>query len=205
MQIVSLAQKYPFSLPPLPFSKPDLEPHYSAKTFDFHYDKHHNAYVVKLNELVKGNEFEGKTLLDIIKNSSGAIFNNAAQVYNHEFFWNSMKKNGGGQPTGAIKTLIDSSFGSYDEFLKQFKEAGVTQFGSGWAWLVQDTTTKKLSIIKTPNAETPLTKPNLNPIITADVWEHSYYIDYQNRRPDYLDIFLKHLINWDFANKNLVA
>jgi Fe-Mn family superoxide dismutase len=201
----SLSQKYPFTLPTLPFAKNDLEPHFSSKTFDFHHEKHHNAYVVKLNELVKGSEFEALSLVDIIKKSNGGIFNNAAQVYNHDFFWHSMTKNGGGEPTGKIKNLIESSFGSYEEFAKQFKEGGITQFGSGWVWLVQDVSTQKLSIVKTPNAETPLTNPNLKPIITADVWEHAYYIDYQNRRPDYLDIFLKHLVNWNFANQNLVG
>jgi Fe-Mn family superoxide dismutase len=201
----SLSHVYPFSLPSLPFDKAALEPYFTSKTFDFHHEKHHNAYVVKLNELVKGTDFESKNLETIIKTSNGAIFNNAAQIYNHDFFWHSMKPNGGGEPTGKIASLINEAFGSYAEFVRLFKDAGVTQFGSGWAWLVQDINTKKLSIVKTGNAETPLTQAHLKPILTADVWEHAYYIDYQNRRPDYLDVFLKNLVNWDFANQNLVA
>lgn len=204
-----LEQKHPFTLPALPFAKTDLEPYMTPETFSFHHEKHHNAYVLKLNELIENTDLSTKTLHEIIVatsegKSQQAIFNNAAQVYNHDFFWCSMKKNGGGAPTGIMLEKINESFGSYDEFKTQFKNNGISQFGSGWVWLVQNMEDGKLSIIKTPNAETPLTNKSLKPILTADVWEHSYYIDFRNKRPDYLDTFLNNLINWDFALANLI-
>lgn len=194
----------PFVLPDLPFSKDDFKPHFSAETFDYHHGKHHNAYVTNLNNLLPDNpEFKGKELEEIISlsnNSNAAIFNNAAQVWNHTFFWNSIKPNGGGRPTGAMLTQIEKDFGSYEKFVEEFKQAAVTQFGSGWAWLVYHES--KLQIIKTSNAETPITK-GMEPILACDVWEHAYYIDYRNKRPDYVSIFIEHMINWDFANIHL--
>jgi len=193
-----------FELPKLPFTKDALAPHISANTLDVHHGKHHNTYVVNLNNMVADTDFSDKSLEDIMKATSGdvakaGIFNNAAQVWNHTFFWNSLSPTGGGTPTGAIADAINESFGSYDAFREAFKTAGLTQFGSGWAWLVARD--GKLAIEKTPNAECPLTSGAV-PIITCDVWEHAYYLDYQNRRPDFLDTFLDNLINWDFANAN---
>lgn len=196
-----------FTLPDLPYAKDALAPHISANTFDFHHGKHHNAYVVNLNGLIADTDMATMSLEDIMKATAGdaskaGIFNNAAQVWNHTFFWSSMKPNGGDAPTGAIATAIDASFGSYDAFKEAFKTAGMTQFGSGWAWLVKKG--DKLEIVKTPNAECPLTG-GATPIITCDVWEHAYYLDYQNRRPDFLAAFLDHLVNWDFANANFAG
>lgn len=195
-----------FTLPPLPYEKSALEPHISAETLDFHHGKHHAAYVNKLNELIEGTELEKKSLEDIILSTSGnkdkqAIFNNAAQVWNHTFYWHSMKNGGGGKPTGAVAEKINADFGSYDAFADKFKNAGATQFGSGWAWLVL-TKSGKLDIVKTPNAENPITEGH-TPLMTMDVWEHAYYLDYQNKRPDYMGAFLNGLVNWDFANENL--
>jgi Fe-Mn family superoxide dismutase len=188
-------------LPPLPYAKDALAPHISPETIDFHYGKHHQAYVTKLNELLAGKPEASKSLEEIVKGAQpGPVFNNAAQVWNHTFYWNSMKPKGGGKPTGAIAAQIDSSFGSYDAFRKELTEAALTQFGSGWAWLVKDG--GKLKVVKTPNAETPITGA-AKPLITVDVWEHAYYIDYRNARPKYVDTFLDQLVNWDFANKNL--
>ncbi|HEY9164403.1 MAG TPA: superoxide dismutase [Magnetovibrio sp.] len=196
-----------FELPALPYAKNALEPHISANTFDFHHGKHHNAYVVNLNGLVKDTPMESQSLEEIMKATAGdaskaGIFNNAAQVWNHTFFWNSMKPNGGGKPTGAIAAAIDAAFGDYDKFKEAFKTAGMTQFGSGWAWLVAKD--GKLEIVKTPNAECPLTN-GYTPILTCDVWEHAYYLDFQNRRPDFLEAFLNNLVNWDFANANFAG
>jgi Fe-Mn family superoxide dismutase len=196
-----------FTLPPLPYDKTALEPYMSAQTFDFHHGKHHNAYVVNLNNLIAGTEFETKSLEEIILATAGnadkvGIFNNAAQVWNHTFFWNCMKPQGGGQPVGAIASKINDDFGSYDKFVEAFKTAATTQFGSGWAWLVLDQ--GRLAIVKTPNAELPMTK-GLKALLTVDVWEHAYYLDYQNRRPDFVATFLSHLVNWDFVNTNLSA
>lgn len=192
------------TLPPLPYANTALEPFISAKTFEFHHGKHHNAYVVKTNELIAGTALEGKSLEDIIaaawEQKNQPLFNNAAQVWNHTFFWNSMRPNGGGKPTGALATQIENDFGSYEKFVEEFKNAGIGQFGSGWAWLVSDAS-GKLSVSKTPNAELPLVTGN-TPILTCDVWEHAYYLDYQNRRPDFLATFLDKLVNWDFANEN---
>jgi Fe-Mn family superoxide dismutase len=194
-----------FELPSLPYADTALEPIYSAKTFSFHHGKHHKAYVDNLNKLVAGGPLAGKTLEEIIQlaaddPSKAGIFNNAAQIWNHTFFWHSMKPGGGGQPTGALAEKITAAFGSYEKFAEQFKAAAVGRFGSGWAWLVADGET--LKIVTTPNAETPITK-GLRPLITVDVWEHAYYLDYQNRRPDFVQAFLDRLVNWDFAAANL--
>ncbi|MBC7135736.1 MAG: superoxide dismutase [Oceanibaculum nanhaiense] len=197
----------PFELPALPYAQNALEPHISANTFSFHHGKHHNTYVVNLNKMIDGTPLASKSLEEIILDSAGdaskaGIFNNAAQVWNHTFFWNSMKPGGGGKPTGKIAKMIDESFGSYDKFAEEFKAAGAGQFGSGWAWLIEDG--GKLAVVKTPNAELPMTKGK-KALLTCDVWEHAYYLDFQNRRPDFLAAFLDHLVNWDFAEKNLAA
>jgi len=195
-----------FTLPELPYAKNALEPHISANTFDYHYGKHHAAYVNNLNNLVKDTDLAAKSLEEIItvtaNNSEKAgIFNNAAQVWNHTFFWHSLAPNGGGAPSGDIATKITQDFGSYEAFAEQFKTAAATQFGSGWAWLVLDKN-NSLKIVKTANANTPLTD-GVTPILTLDVWEHAYYLDYQNRRPDFIATYLNSLVNWDFANQNL--
>jgi len=193
------------TLPALPYEANALEPYITANTLSFHHGKHHQTYVTNLNNLIQGGELADKTLEEIIlavanKPEKIGIFNNAAQVWNHTFYWNSMKKGGGGAPSGAIASKINEDFGSYDAFVDAFKNAGLTQFGSGWAWLVLDG--GKLKITKTANADTPMAHDQ-KAILTVDVWEHAYYLDYQNRRADYLDLFLKHLVNWDFANANL--
>jgi superoxide dismutase, Fe-Mn family len=193
------------TLPELPYGKGDLAPHITEKTVDFHYGKHHNAYVTNLVKLIGGTELENETLENIVKktvgdNAKAGIFNNAAQVWNHTFYWHSMKPNGGGMPTGHIAEKIKADFGSYEKFVEEFKNAGMTQFGSGWAWLVLKD--GKLQVTKTANADTPFAH-GLKPLLTADVWEHAYYLDYQNKRADYLEAFIKNLINWDFANSLL--
>jgi len=195
----------PFELPPLPYDKAALEPHISSKTFDFHHGKHHQAYVNNLNGLIKETPLESQTLEEIIlatakDEARAGVFNNAAQVWNHTFFWNSMKPNGGKEPPKDVMDKLIATFGSFDAFKEQFKQAGVTQFGSGWVWLVADG--EAIKIIKTPNAMTPLAM-GLKAFVTCDVWEHAYYLDYQNRRPDFLQTFLDHLINWDFVAANL--
>ena len=187
-------------LPPLPFAKNALAPHISEETLDYHYGKHHNAYVTNLNKAIDGTPMASKSLEEIVKSSEGGVFNNAAQVWNHTFYWNSLKPGGGGKPTGAIADAIQESFGSYEKFREEFAQAAATQFGSGWAWLVKDGA--KLAITKTPNAETPLTG-NAKPLLTIDVWEHAYYVDFRNARPKYIETYLDHLVNWDFANSNL--
>jgi len=190
-------------LPALPFDKNALEPHMSANTLDFHHGKHHNAYVVKGNELLAEAGIEGDNLEELVKATAdhkGPLFNNVAQCYNHSFFWNSLSPNGGGQPSGAIADKISEDFGSYDAFRTEFINGGVGQFGSGWVWLVSEG--GKLKIAKSANAETPLTD-GATPILVCDVWEHAYYLDFQNRRPDFLACFLDNLANWDFANQNL--
>lgn len=193
-----------FELPPLPYDKKALEPHMMAQTFDFHHGKHHNAYITNLNNLLKESPLGGKPLEDIIheawKVGNTPIFNNAAQVWNHSFFWNCMKPGGGGAPTGPIAERIKTSFGSFDTFRDQFKAAGVGQFGSGWAWLVIENET--LKITRTPNAETPMIYGQ-KALLTVDVWEHAYYLDFQNRRPDFIQSFLDNLVNWEFVNSNL--
>ncbi|NPD26669.1 superoxide dismutase [Corallococcus sp. AB004] len=190
----------PFTLPDLPYKKDALAPHMSQETLEFHHDKHHAAYVNKLNELTAGKPEASKSLEEVILSSDGPVFNNAAQVWNHTFFWNCMKPAGGGKPTGDIAAAIDRDFGSYDEFKKQFTEAAITQFGSGWAWLVKDG--NKLSIMKTSNADLPL-KHGKKALLTIDVWEHAYYIDFRNLRPKFIETFLNSLVNWDFVNENL--
>lgn len=194
-----------FELPSLPYAKTALEPHMSAKTLDFHHGKHHQAYVTNLNNLVKDGPMAAQSLEDIIRatakdESKAGIFNNAAQVWNHTFFWNCMKPNGGGKPGGDIAQAIEKSFGTYDKFKEEFKNACVTQFGSGWGWLVAAGDT--LKVVKTPNAVNPLAQGQ-KALLTCDVWEHAYYLDYQNRRPDFVDTFLTHLVNWDFVVQNL--
>jgi len=194
-----------FELPPLPYPKNALEPHTSAKTLEFHHDKHHAAYVTNLNNLVKDSPMASQSLEEIIKatakdDSKVGIFNNAAQVWNHTFFWNCMKPNGGGQPPGDVAAAITKSFGSYDKFKEEFKAACVGQFGSGWGWLVGGG--GALKITKTPNAVNPLSQGQ-TAHLTCDVWEHAYYLDYQNRRPDFVETFLTHLVNWDFVAANL--
>jgi len=192
-------------LPPLPYAEDALDPVISARTMSFHYGKHHKAYVDNLNKLVAGTELSETPLEDVIRGTAGkadkaGLFNNAAQIWNHTFFWNSMKPGGGGAPTGAIADAINSAFGGYENFKKEFTAAAVTQFGSGWAWLVAEKSVVKL--VKTANAETPLTG-NAMPLLTIDVWEHAYYLDYQNRRPDFVAAVIDNLLNWDFANANL--
>ena len=186
-------------LPELPYANDALSPHISARTLDFHYGKHHAAYVEKLNSLVVGTELVTDTLESIIKKtandaSKAAIFNNAAQAWNHAFYWQSMKPSGGGLPVGAIAQKINTAFGNYEKFVEEFKNAGLSQFGSGWVWLVVKE--GRLEIMKTANADTPIAH-GLAPVLTVDVWEHAYYLDYQNKRGDYLDAFIKHLANWD--------
>jgi len=192
-------------LPDLPFAKNALEPHISARTLEFHHDKHHAGYVNNTNKLIAGTDLENAELEAIIAKVAGdagkaGLFNNAAQVWNHSFYWKCMKPSGGGKPTGKIASLIDNDLGGYDKFVEDFKTAGATQFGSGWAWLVLDG--GKLKIVKTANADTPLAHGQ-KALLTVDVWEHAYYLDYQNKRPDYLSIFVDNLINWDFVNSQL--
>ncbi len=197
-----------FTLPELPYAKTALAPHISEETLNYHHGKHHAAYVNNLNGMIEGTDMSSQSLVEIIRATYGnanlaGIFNNAAQVWNHTFYWHCMGPNGGGEATGAIADKIDADFGSYEAFLDAFKKAGATQFGSGWAWLVLNKTSGKLEITKTPNAETPLTDTNLVPLLTCDVWEHAYYLDYQNKRPDYISIFMDHLVNWEYVNENL--
>jgi Fe-Mn family superoxide dismutase len=190
------------SLPVLPYEKNALAPYISQQTIEYHYGKHHNAYVINTNRLIEGTDLSNQDLETIIKKTSkdaskSSIFNNAAQVWNHSFYWTCMKPDGGGPPSGTIAERIASDFGSYEKFAEQFKDAGMTQFGSGWAWLILRD--NHLELMKTSNADTPLAH-GLKPLLTVDVWEHAYYLDYQNRRADYLGSFLEHLINWGFVN-----
>jgi Fe-Mn family superoxide dismutase len=196
-----------YELPPLPYDYSALEPYISAKTLEFHHDKHHATYVTNYNNLTKDSDLADKSIEEVIKatfkdSSKGGIFNNGAQAWNHTFFWNSLKPNGGGAPTGAVADKIESDLGGYDKFKEEFKQAATTQFGSGWAWLVLDGGT--LKVIKTPNAENPIALGQ-TPLVTLDVWEHAYYLDYQNKRPDFIEAFLNNLINWDFVNQQLAA
>ena len=188
-------------LPELPWSNDALAPHISPETIKYHYGKHHNAYVTKLNTGIKGTEFENMTLEEIIKKATGGIFNNAAQVFNHTFYWNCLAPNAGGAPTGAIADAIDTKWGSFDKFKEEFTNSAATNFGSGWTWLVKNTA-GDLEIVNTNDADTPL-KGDSTPLMTIDIWEHAYYIDYRNARPTYIEAFWK-LVNWDFVNKNLV-
>lgn len=194
-----------FQLPKLPYPDNALEPHITAKTFSFHYGKHHQAYVTNANKFVPGTEYEKLSIEQIIIKSAGKpdaapIFNNVAQVWNHTFFWNSMKPNGGGSPKGDVEQKIVKAFGSFEKFKEEFTAAAVGQFGSGWAWLVEDK--DSLKVVKTANADNPLAH-GMKPLVTCDVWEHAYYLDYQNRRPDFVKAFLENLINWDFVASNL--
>ncbi|MGY5453294.1 superoxide dismutase [Fe] [Agarivorans sp. MS3-6] len=189
-----------FTLPALPYAQDALEPHISAETLSFHYGKHHNTYVVKLNGLVEGTDLADKSLEEIVKTSTGGVFNNAAQVWNHTFYWNCLAPNAGGQPTGALAAAIDASFGSFDEFKAKFTDSAINNFGSSWTWLVKNAD-GSLAIVNTSNAATPLTDDSVTPVLTCDLWEHAYYIDYRNVRPDYLNAFWA-LVNWEFASAN---
>lgn len=191
-----------FELPTLPYAKDALAPHISEETLEYHYGKHHQAYVTNLNNLIPGTEFEGLSLEEIIVKSSGGIFNNAAQVWNHTFYWNCLTPNGGGQPTGALADAINAAFGSFEKFKEELTKCAVTTFGSGWAWLVKNAD-GSLAIVSTSNAGCPLTAGQ-TPLMTCDVWEHAYYIDYRNARPSYVDHFWS-LVNWDFVAKNFSA
>ena len=196
----------PFKLPPLPYAENALEPVISARTIGFHYGKHHQGYVNNLNKLVTGTPLADQPLEAVVKATANpdqtAIFNNAAQVWNHTFYWNSLKPKGGGKPTGALAEMIDKSFGGFEQFKAEFAKAATGQFGSGWAWLVKDG--DKLAVVKTGNADNPLVHGQ-KPLLTVDVWEHAYYLDYQNRRAEYVTAVLDGLINWDFAAQNLAS
>lgn len=191
-----------FELDPLPYAKNALAPHLSEETLTFHYEKHHSTYMTNLKKLLEGKPEADKSLEDIVKSSSGPIFNNAAQVWNHDFYWKSMKPNGGGEPSGALAEAIKRDFGSFQDFRTQFAQAAVGQFGSGWAWLTVDG--GKLKITTTGNAETPITK-GATCLMTCDVWEHAYYIDFRNLRAKYVDTYLDKLVNWEFAASNMTA
>jgi Fe-Mn family superoxide dismutase len=191
-----------FELPPLPYAYDALEPFMSSQTLHLHHDKHHQTYVTNLNNLIKGTEFENATLEEIVKKSSGGIFNNAAQVWNHTFYWDSLKPNGGGQPSGALADAINAKWGSFDKFKEEFTKVAVGTFGSGWAWLVKKAD-GSLDLVSTSNAATPLTT-DAKPLLTCDVWEHAYYIDYRNARPKYVEAFWN-VVNWDFAGKNFAG
>lgn len=187
-------------LPQLPYAMDALAPHISKETFEFHYGKHHQAYVTNLNGLIKGTEFESASLEDIVKKSSGGVFNNAAQVWNHTFFWHSMKPAGGGKPAGALAAAIDKKWGSFDAFKEAFTKSAVGNFGSGWTWLVKKAD-GSVDLVNTSNAGSVLTTAD-KALLTIDVWEHAYYIDYRNARPKFVETFLNSLANWDFAAKN---
>ena len=192
-------------LPDLPYAKDGLAPYISANTLDFHHGKHHRAYVDNTNKLIAGTDLANESLETIVKKTAGdaakgGLFNNAAQVWNHSFYWQCLKPNGGGKPAGKVADKINETWGSFDKFAEELKNAGVTQFGSGWAWLVLDG--GKFKVTKTANADTPIAH-GVKPLLTVDVWEHAYYLDYQNRRPDYLATFIEKLINWDFVKANL--
>ncbi|MDJ0973386.1 MAG: Fe-Mn family superoxide dismutase [Planctomycetota bacterium] len=189
-------------LPALPYEKDALAPHISGETLDFHYGKHHQAYVTNLNKMIEGTADADKSLEEIIQSSDGGKFNNAAQVWNHSFYWNCMKPGGGGEPTGALLDAINNKFGSVAEFKTEFKQAAMTQFGSGWAWLVKDG--DGVDLMKTANADLPM-KHGKTALLTCDVWEHAYYIDYRNARAGYVDAFMDHLLNWDFVAANFGA
>lgn len=190
-----------FELPALPYEKNALAPHISEETLEFHYGKHHNAYVVNLNNLVKGTEFEGKSLEDVIKSSTGGVFNNAAQIWNHTFYWHSLSPAGGGEPTGAVAEAINSTWGSFEKFKEEFNKMAMGNFGSSWTWLVKKAD-GSVAIVNTSNAGTPITEAGVTPLITVDLWEHAYYIDFRNLRAKYLEAFWA-LVNWEFANTNI--
>jgi len=196
-----------YQQPSLPYADTALEPHISAKTIGFHYGKHHAAYVNNYNNLVAGTPFDSQSIEDVIAATVNdpakiGIFNNGAQAWNHTFYWNCLSPNGGGKPSGELAAKIDEDFGSFDKFAEELKAAAATQFGSGWAWLVSDNGT--LKVVKTGNAQTPLTAGQ-TPLLCVDVWEHAYYLDYQNRRPDYVAATIEHLLNWEFAEANYLA
>ena len=190
-----------FELPALPYAKDALEPHISAETLEFHYGKHHKTYVDKLNGLAAVTDLESKTLEEVVKSSEGGVFNNAAQIWNHSFYWNCLSPNGGGAASGAIAGAIDAAFGSFDAFKEQFTTSAINNFGSSWTWLVKNAD-GSVAIVNTSNAATPLTDDSVTPVLTVDLWEHAYYIDYRNARPAYMDAFWN-LVYWDFANSNL--
>ncbi|MXW41803.1 MAG: superoxide dismutase [Acidimicrobiia bacterium] len=192
-----------FELPPLPYNHSALEPYISANTLNFHYDRHHAGYVNNLNRLATDTEWENAELVQVITSANGPIFNNAAQIWNHTFYWGSMSPGGGGAPSGSIASAIENSFGSYDEFRNQFAAAATSLFGSGWTWLVANEN-DGLEIMSTTNADLPLLHSR-KPLLVTDVWEHAYYLDYQNARPAYVEAFLDHLINWEFATQNLAS
>ena len=189
-----------FTLPELPYAQDALAPHISAETIEFHYGKHHQTYVDKLNGLVEGTELAGQSLEDIVKSSEGGVFNNAAQVWNHTFYWNCLSPNGGGAATGPVADAINAAFGSFDAFKEQFTNSAINNFGSGWTWLVKKAD-GSVAIENTSNAATPLTDTSVTPILTVDVWEHAYYVDHRNARPKYMNAFWA-LVNWDFVNQN---
>ncbi len=189
-----------FELPALPYAQDALEPHISAETLEYHYGKHHKAYVDKLNGLVDGTDLASKSLEDIVRTSDGGIFNNAAQIWNHSFYWNCLSPGGGGAPDGAIAGAIDAAFGSFEAFKSAFTDSAISNFGSSWTWLVKKAD-GSLAIVNTSNAATPLTDEGVTPLLTVDLWEHAYYIDYRNARPKYMDAFWA-LVNWDFVNRN---
>ena len=191
------------TLPALPYAMDALAPHMSKETFEYHYGKHHQAYVTNLNNLIKGTEFENASLEDIVKKASGGLFNNAAQVWNHTFFWNCMKPGGGGAPSNALADAINKKWASFDEFKKAFQASAVGNFGSGWTWLVKKAD-GSVDIVNTSNAATPLTTEN-KALLTVDVWEHAYYVDYRNARPKFVETYLANLANWDFAAKNFAG
>lgn len=190
----------PIELPALPYARDALAPTISEETIDYHYGKHHQAYVTNLNKMIEGTDQASASLEEIIRNSEGGVFNNAAQVWNHTFYWNSLSPNGGGAPTGALATAIDSAFGSFDEFKAKFTASATGNFGSGWTWLVKNGA-GELEIVNTGNAGTPITDASITPLLTVDVWEHAYYVDYRNARPEYLKNFWE-LANWEFASAN---
>ena len=192
-----------FELPALPYAINALEPHISQETLEFHHGKHHNTYVVKLNGLVEGTELAEKSLEEIIKTSTGGVFNNAAQIWNHTFYWHCLSPNAGGQPTGEVADAIAKSFGSFEEFKAKFTDSAINNFGSSWTWLVKKAD-GSLDIVNTSNAATPLTEEGVTPLLTVDLWEHAYYIDFRNVRPDYMAAFWA-LVNWEFVAKNLAA
>ncbi|WP_444931913.1 superoxide dismutase [Microbulbifer sp. SSSA002] len=189
-----------FELPELPYAKNALAPHISEETLEYHYGKHHKTYVDKLNGLLEGSADANKSLEEIIKSSSGGVFNNAAQVWNHTFYWHCLSPNGGGEATGAIADAINMAFGSFEQFKEAFTTSAVNNFGSGWTWLVKNAD-GSVAIVNTSNAATPLTEEGVTPLLTCDVWEHAYYIDYRNLRPKYMEAFWS-LVNWEFVNQN---
>ncbi|WP_133406798.1 superoxide dismutase [Fe] [Parashewanella tropica] len=192
-----------FELPALPYEKNALEPHISQETIEYHYGKHHNTYVVKLNGLVEGTDLANKSLEEIVKTSTGGIFNNAAQIWNHTFYWHCLSPNGGGEATGSIADAINASFGSFEEFKTEFTNSAINNFGSSWTWLVKNAD-GSLAIVNTSNAATPLTEEGVTPLLTVDLWEHAYYIDYRNVRPDYMNGFWA-LVSWEFVNANFAG